>query len=88
VAIGNALGSNVVNICLILGLAFLITSLKSSETYLTIKEDVETLYFGLFIASIVPLALIYLGYASRFIGVILIAIFAYNIYRASKRRKA
>ena len=88
VAIGNALGSNVVNICLILGLAFLIVSLKSSETCLEVKEDVETIYFGLFVASIVPLALIYLGYASRFIGVILVAIFAYNIYKASKRRKA
>jgi cation:H+ antiporter len=88
VAIGNALGSNVVNICLILGLAFLIASLKSSETYLEVKEDVETIYFGLFVASIVPLALIYLGYASRFIGVILVAIFAYNIYKASKRGRA
>ena len=88
VAIGNALGSNVVNICLILGLAFLIASLKSSETYLEVKEDVETVYFGLFVASIVPLALIYLGYASRFIGVILVAIFAYNIYKASKRGRA
>jgi Ca2+/Na+ antiporter len=48
------LGSNVVNICPILGMAFLITSLKSSETYLEVKEDVETIYFGLFIASIVP----------------------------------
>jgi len=88
VAIGNALGSNVVNICLILGLAFLIASLKSSETYLTIKEEVETLNFGLFIASIVPLALIYLGYASRVIGVILVAIFAYNVYRVTRKRNA
>jgi len=88
VAIGNALGSNVVNICLILGLAFLIASLKNSETTLTIKEEVETLSFGLFIASMVPLALIYMGYASRVVGIILIAIFAYNIYRVAKNGKA
>jgi cation:H+ antiporter len=87
VAIGNALGSNVVNICLILGLAFLIASLKNPRDNLTIKEEVETLNFGLFIASIVPLFLIYIGYASRVAGIILIAIFAYNIYRVSKRWK-
>jgi cation:H+ antiporter len=84
VAIGNALGSNIVNICLILGLAFLIASLKSSETSLEIKEEVETLYFGLFTASMVPLVVIYIGYASRVIGIILIAIFAYNMYRVTK----
>jgi cation:H+ antiporter len=88
VAIGNALGSNVVNICLILGLSFLITSLKSPETYLAVKEDVKTINFGLFIVLMVPLTLIYFENVSRFISVILIAIFAYNIYRASKRRKA
>ncbi|MEM0096792.1 MAG: sodium:calcium antiporter [Candidatus Bathyarchaeia archaeon] len=87
VAIGNALGSNVVNICLILGAAFLMVSLKNSEATIAVKEDVETLYFGLFTASIVPLILIYIGYASRVIGVILIALFAYNIYRLSKRKK-
>lgn len=87
VAIGNALGSNVVNICLILGAAFLIVSLKNSEASIAVKEEVETLYFGLFTASIVPLILIYIGYASRIIGVILIALFAYNIYRLSKRKK-
>ena len=85
VAIGNVLGSNIVNICLILGLAFLIASLKNPKTNLTIKEELETLNFGLFIASIVPLFLIYIGYASRVAGIILIAIFAYNIYRVSKR---
>ncbi len=85
VAIGNVLGSNVVNICLILGLAFLIASLKNPKTNLTIKEELETLNFGLFIASIVPLFLICIGYASRVAGIILIAIFAYNIYRVSKR---
>ena len=31
VAIGNVLGSNIVNICLILGVCFLIVALKSSE---------------------------------------------------------
>ncbi|MEM3673296.1 MAG: sodium:calcium antiporter [Candidatus Bathyarchaeia archaeon] len=89
IAIGNALGSNVVNICLILGAAFLLASLKNSEARsITIREEVEALYFGLFAASMIPLILIYIGYASMVIGVILIAFFAYNIYRLSKRKKA
>jgi Ca2+/Na+ antiporter len=62
VAIGNVLGSNIVNICLILGHMFssLIT-LKSSESVKLLptmaKEEIGTLYFGLFVASIIPLAL-------------------------------
>lgn len=87
VAIGNALGSNVVNICLILGLTFLIASLRSPEVYLTIREEVETLYFGLFMASIVPIALIYIGYTSRIIGIILILIFVYNVYRVAQKKR-
>jgi Ca2+/Na+ antiporter len=42
-AIRNALGSNMVSMYLILGSAFLITPLISSETYLAVKEDVETI---------------------------------------------
>jgi len=61
VAIGNVLGSNIVNICLILGVCFLIMSLKMENgtffTHIT-KEDLGSLYFGLFIASIVPLTLL------------------------------
>ncbi|MEM4703821.1 MAG: sodium:calcium antiporter [Candidatus Bathyarchaeia archaeon] len=87
VAIGNVLGSNIANVCLILGICFLMISLKMDKDVLlpTIaKEDLSSLYFGLFIASIVPLTLLYLGYASRFIGVILIAIFVFYIYQLSK----
>jgi Ca2+/Na+ antiporter len=79
VSIGNVLGSNIVNICLILGACFLLISLKYPEKSRVLpkmaKEELGSLYFGLFIASIVPLALIYIGYASRFVGVILLLIF-------------
>ncbi|MEM3622923.1 MAG: sodium:calcium antiporter [Candidatus Bathyarchaeia archaeon] len=90
VAVGNVLGSNIVNICLILGLCFIIISLKNSN-HITLlpamaKEDVGSLYFGLFIASIIPLTLLYIGYASRFIGIILLAIFIFYIYQLSKIR--
>lgn len=91
VAIGNVLGSNIVNVCLILGLCFIMATLKNSDyvalTPTMTKEDVGSLYFGLFIASIIPLTLIYIGYASRLIGIILIAIFVFYIYQLSKTRR-
>jgi cation:H+ antiporter len=90
VSIGNVLGSNIVNICLILGVCFLLISLKYPEKSRVLpkmaKEELGSLYFGLFIASIVPLALIYIGYASRFIGVILLVIFIYYMFQLSKAR--
>jgi cation:H+ antiporter len=90
VSIGNVLGSNIVNICLILGVCFLLISLKYPEKSRVLpkmaKTELGSLYFGLFIASIVPLALIYIGYASRFIGVILLVIFIYYMFQLSKAR--
>jgi cation:H+ antiporter len=91
VAIGNVLGSNIVNICLILGLCFLLVTLKSPK-YVSVypsmaKEEIGSLYFGLFVASIIPLALLYIGFASRFMGIILLAIFVVYLYQLSKTRK-
>jgi cation:H+ antiporter len=90
VSIGNVLGSNIVNICLILGVCFFLISLKYPEKSRVLpkmaKAELGSLYFGLFIASIVPLALIYIGYASRFIGVILLVIFIYYMLQLSKVR--
>ena len=91
VAIGNVLGSNIVNICLILGICFLLIAQKESKYVKLLptiaKEETGSLYFGLFIASVVPLTLLYIGYASRFIGIILLAIFVYYIYQLSKIKK-
>lgn len=90
VAVGNVLGSNIANICLILGICFLIIALKNSNNVKLLpsmaKEEVGSLYFGLFVASIIPLTLLYIGYASRFIGIILLVIFAFYIYQLSKIR--
>jgi cation:H+ antiporter len=52
------------------------------------KEEIGNLHFGLFIASIIPLALIYIGYASRFIGLILLAIFVFYSVWLSRRKIA
>ncbi|MEM3745122.1 MAG: sodium:calcium antiporter [Candidatus Bathyarchaeia archaeon] len=93
IAIGNVLGSNIVNVCLILGLCFLILSLKSQGRIYRFSnktsEEVRDLYFGLFIASLIPLALIYIGYASSIIGAILITIFVFHNIQMirSKRNK-
>ena len=90
VSVGNVLGSNIVNVCLILGVCFLLISLKYPEKSRVLpkmaKEELGSLYFGLFIASIVPLALIYIGYASQFVGVILLVIFIYYLFQLSKAR--
>jgi hypothetical protein len=50
------------------------------------KEEIGSLYFGPFIASTIPLALIYIGYASRVIGLILLAIFLIYITWFSRSR--
>jgi len=90
VAIGNVLGSNIVNVCLILGVCILLVALKNSKTTglvpFTTKEEIGSLHFGLFVASLIPLALMYIGYASRFIGVILLTIFILYTYQLSKLR--
>jgi cation:H+ antiporter len=92
VAIGNALGSNIVNIGLALGICFLLATLKKLDHVKLIpsmtKEEIGSLYFGLFIASIIPLALIYIGYASRVIGLTLLAIFLIYTVWFSKNRIA
>lgn len=90
VAIGNVLGSNIANVCLILGVCILLITFKNSKATklvpLMTKEEFGSLYFGLFVASLIPLALIYIGYASRFIGVILLVIFVLYTYQLSKVR--
>src|SRR3989337_23032 len=66
VSIGNVLGSNIVNIAFVLGVCILIIVLRRPRYpsfLLTLaKEEVGSLHFGLFIASLIPLALLYIGY--------------------------
>jgi cation:H+ antiporter len=49
------------------------------------KEEVGSLYFGLLAASIIPLALLYVGYASQFMGILLV-VFGFYLYQLSKTR--
>ena len=93
ISLGNVLGSNIVNIALILGLCILIIVLKQqprNPSFLLklAKEETGNLQFGLFIASIIPLALLYIGYASRFIGVVLVTIFVVYMIQLARAKKA
>jgi cation:H+ antiporter len=88
VAVGNVLGSNIANVCLILGVCFTLVTLKCPQyacLYPTMaKEETGNLRFGLFIASMVPLVLLYIESASRFAGVVLFGIFLFYLYQMSK----
>lgn len=90
VSVGNVLGSNIVNICLVVGLATFLISLRRQHSANTIpsfdKEEFGGLYFGLFVASIVPLTMVFLVQASWLVGLILIFIFAFGMYQMSKIR--
>ena len=90
VAVGNVLGSNIVNVCLILGICFLLVTLKCPKyscMYPSMaREEVRSLYFGIFISSMIPLTLLYLEETSRFIGVILLTLFVVYLYQLSRIR--
>jgi cation:H+ antiporter len=90
ISVGNVLGSNIVNICLILGAGFLLMAWKYPDSigYFTrmAREEVGDLNFGIFIASIVPLILLYLGYASQIVGLLLIALFFLEMYGLARKR--
>jgi cation:H+ antiporter len=116
ISVGNVFGSNIVNVCLIIGLAAIllhirrvkgkisfkeyflhmgktITPSKSSEAHAGInivpsfaKSELSSIYFGIFIASIVPMILIYISGATWAVGLILLFIFAAYMYRLTKVR--
>jgi cation:H+ antiporter len=88
---GNVIGSNIVNICLIVGLAALLVDLKRSSNTSMVpsfaKEDLGGLYFGLFVASIIPLSLVYLVSANWVVGLLLILVFVFYIFQSFMRIK-
>lgn len=90
VSVGNVLGSNIVNISLIVGLAVLILSTRRPRRANVIpsfaKEELSALNMGLLISSIVPLIMLYIIDASWLVGLILIMIFVFYTYQLSKIR--
>jgi cation:H+ antiporter len=101
-SIGNAIGSNIFNISAILGIGAVLLGLgitygKRKRKTLAVKDgniipplvgsELSNIEFGLFIASVVPLALIYVSAeASWVVGLILLIIFGVYMYRLSKVR--
>jgi len=90
ISAGNVIGSNIVNICLIIGLAALLVALRRPKAASVIpsfaKEELGSLYFGLFVASIIPLSLVYLVGANWLVGLILILVFVLYTYQLMKIR--
>jgi cation:H+ antiporter len=91
ISVGNILGSNVANICLVLGIGFIIMAVKypKSTGFFTkmASDEVGSLNFGVLVSSLVPLVLLFIGNASQIIGIFLVAIFVYNTYDLSKKRR-
>ena len=90
ISIGNVLGSNIVNVCLILGICILYATMKHKKCIeflpLLSGDEMKDLQFGLFMASVIPLILIYIGYASRVVGIGLLLFFAWNTYQLTRKR--
>ncbi len=97
-SVGNVFGSNIFNISAIIGLAALLSYLKFRKKKGTndsnglnvipsfAKSELSSIEFGLFIASVVPLVLIYIATATWIVGLILLFIFVGYMYRLSKVR--
>ena len=115
ISVGNIFGSNIVNICVIIGLAALLLQLKMRKGKPNLKtlifhlgnrakpngpreineaniippfakSELSSIHFGLFIASIVPMILIYITNATWAVGLILLFIFVGYMYQLSKVR--
>ncbi len=91
VSIGNVLGSNIANVCLIIGLGLIIYSLKTgTKKLIALKfksEELDLIYLGIFTASIVPILLITFLPASQTIGLLLIAIFVYQNFKIISKKE-
>src|SRR4030042_2480486 len=98
-SVGNVLGSNIVNISVIIGLASCLLYLKGRRKRNSLsnsgsgngnvvptfaRTDLSSIHFGLFISSLVPLILIYITNATWAVGLILLFIFVGYMYRLYK----
>jgi cation:H+ antiporter len=98
-SVGNVLGSNIVNISVIIGLAAILLYVKSHRKHNGVngsngisvipafaKSELSSIHFGLFISSIIPMILIYIKTATWIVGLVLISIFVVYMYQLSKVR--
>ncbi len=91
ISVGNVLGSNIANICLILGIILILFTLrypKNAGFFVKMANaEVGSLNFGVLVSSLVPLILLFIGFSSRLIGFLLIALFVYNTYALLKKKE-
>jgi cation:H+ antiporter len=90
VSLGDILGSNITNISLIVGTSLIVAAVtRSRKRKITIgEEEKKEFTTGLMILSITLLALLYLQYMSRLIGVFLLCVFlGYSYILFRKRRE-
>ncbi|MEM2930679.1 MAG: hypothetical protein QW797_07475 [Thermoproteota archaeon] len=91
VSIGNVLGSNVANVCLIIGLGLVLYSFRTRSKKLPPvrfkPEELDLLYLGIFTASVIPILLISFLPASKIVGLILIIIYAYRTFQIILKRE-
>lgn len=99
-SVGNVVGSNIVNVCVVIGIAvFLVafqTRRKAKKTKQAATDDnivptfakseLSSIYFGLFISSIIPIVLVFISTATWVVGFVLICIFIGYMYQLSKVR--
>lgn len=98
-SVGNILGSNIVNISVIIGLAAILLYIKSRRKHKGLngsngisvipafaKSELSSIHFGLFISSIIPMILIYIQTATWIVGLVLLFIFVGYMYQLSKVR--
>ena len=98
-SVGNVLGSNIVNITVIIGLAAILLYIKSRRKHDGLngskqisvipafaKSELSSIHFGLFISSVIPIILIYINTATWIVGLVLISIFVVYMYQMSKVR--
>lgn len=83
ISLGNVLGSNIVNLSLILGISILLVGRIKIESRM-IRND----FFHAAIIGFLPFALIIDGVLSRIDGVILLIIFIFYLYFLIQERKA
>lgn len=87
-SIGNVLGSNIANVCLIVGLPVVygcLSGIEPGRCSLNLRGgDASSLFFGLFISSVLPLLLVRSVRYSRLVGFALLLIFLLYSYRLSR----
>jgi cation:H+ antiporter len=96
VSVGNILGSNIANVCVVVGLAAVILGFRrprgsnrsdgSKVIPSFAREELSSIYFGLLMSSVIPLVLIYVAQATWFVGLVLISIFVVYMYQLMKVR--